>query len=522
MQLKIGRVISIFILLFLSCQKDDTVVMDPDTTITPPTTEVVIEGKVTLNPSGYAPLSALISLETREKVRVQMRVTGKNGESADLIQDFNELGTKLDIPVHGLFENFENTVTLTLFNEGGEDLGNETYKIKTDALISDMPQIKIDKSVPDQMTKGMTLVNYYGHDTSRNPFRPFMFDVQGDIRWYLNFIDHPTLKNLHFDNGPHRLANGNFYFANREPDAIYEVDLFGTIVNTWSMPGYRFHHEVFEKPNGNFLVCVDKNGEATIEDYIIEIDRNSKQIIRVWDLNKSLDNKRTALTDDAKDWIHVNGVSYDESDDSIIISGRTQGVVKLSNDNEVIWIIGAHKSWKTSGNGVDLNQFLLQPLDATGARITNQAVLDGDERHADFEWNWYQHATKVMPNGNIILFDNGFNRNFLKTDLYSRAVEYQVNKENGTIQQVWQYGKERGVDTYSRIVSDVDYLASEDNILFSPGAIVSGIKPIGKSIEVDRESKNVVFEATITPPKAFANKVTFHRTERLSLYPPDK
>ncbi|WP_299436651.1 aryl-sulfate sulfotransferase [uncultured Aquimarina sp.] len=504
--------------IFISCQEDETTVITPEIIDSLPS-GIVIEEEVTLNPSGYAPLSAMISLTTSEIVRVRIRVLGKNGEDSDVVKDFPELGTTLQIPVHGLYADFQNSVRITFFNSDGVELGIKTYIISTNPLIADMPMISIETAKRDLIAKGMTMVNYYGYSQNVHPFRPFMFDAYGDIRWYLDYINHPDLNNLHYDNGPHRLANGNFYFANREPDAIYEVDLFGTIVNTWDMPGYRFHHEVFEKPNGNFLVSVDKYGESTIEDYIIEIDRNSKEVINEWNLNQSLDNQRTTLTDNAIDWIHVNGVSYDPFDDSIIISGRTQGVVKLTADNEVVWIMGAHKGWSTAGNGIDLTQFLLQPLDATGVPITSHAVLNGDENHLDFEWNWYQHATKVMPDGNIILFDNGFNRNFSEINTYSRAVSYKINTENRTIQQVWQYGKERGTDTYSRIVSDVDYLEAENHMLFSPGNIVDGARPVGKSIEVDMITNEVVFEATVIPPKAFVNKITFHRTERLLLYP---
>ncbi len=43
------------------------------------------------------------------------------------------------------------------------------------------------------------------------------------------------------------------------------------------MPGYTFHYEVLEKPDGNFLVNVNKtgsthpNGSPTVEDVIIEL-----------------------------------------------------------------------------------------------------------------------------------------------------------------------------------------------------------------------------------------------------------
>jgi arylsulfate sulfotransferase len=52
------------------------------------------------------------------------------------------------------------------------------------------------------------------------------------------------------------------------------------------------------------------------------------------------------------------------------------------------------------------------------------------------------------------------------------------------------------------------------------GAVGFGGAAYGKVVEVDRTTRAVVFEATITPPTA-AFGITFHRVERLPLYPPD-
>ena len=147
-------------------------------------------------------------------------------------------------------------------------------------------------------------------------------------------------------------------------------------------------------------------------------------------------------------------------------------------------------------------------------------MLDGATNHPDFEWAWYQHAPELLPDGTLLLFDNGDNRNYTDQQLYSRAVVYRIDTGAMTIQQVWQYGTERGTDTFSRIVSDVDYHAAEDNMVFMPGAVVSGASDYGKMVEVDYTTGAVVFEATITPPIAPFG-ITFHRVERLSLYPPD-
>ncbi len=527
MPFSINKIRTVLAALFLmliavSCSKDEG---NPNGE--PSGTDVIRNQFVSLNPSGFSPLSATIELETSEEVRVSMRIKGRYGSESDFVHEFQSVGSQLTLPVHGLYADHLNYVDLTLYDTGGDNLGTERFEIQTEPLIGVMPQIVIDQARRNDMADGMTLVSYFGHNGATFPQRPFIFDSYGEIRWYLDFNASPELGALFYDDGVERLSNGNFYFGSGgsgfglsgEINKIYEVDLFGNTINTWDMPGYSFHHEVHEKPNGNFLVTVNKMGASTVEDHIIEIDRTSKDIVNVWDLNLALQNTRISWTNDPVDWFHANAVLYDERDNTIIVSGRTQGLVKLDSNNEVIWILAPHRDWALSGNGADLSSKLLQPLDADGQLITDIQVLEGTLNHPDFEWSWYQHAPLITPEGNIMLFDNGDNRNYVSSGPYSRAVEYRIDETNKTIQQLWQYGKERGDETYSRIVSDVDFLENDDHVLFSPGAIVDQGSAVGKSIEIDYNSRSVVFEATIMPPVAFFDIITLHRTERISLYP---
>lgn len=41
-----------------------------------------------------------------------------------------------------------------------------------------------------------------------------------------------------------------------------------------------------------------------------------------------------------RNWAHVNSIEYDPKDDSIILSIRHQGVIKIGRDKQVKWILG--------------------------------------------------------------------------------------------------------------------------------------------------------------------------------------
>ena len=112
MRSRVGQLIVAITLIFISCKNDD----ESSETIDNATIVELIQDEIIQNPSGYAPLSAIIYIQAKEIIRADIRVLGKNGEDSDIIQSFPESGRALEIPIHGLFADFENTVELTFFN----------------------------------------------------------------------------------------------------------------------------------------------------------------------------------------------------------------------------------------------------------------------------------------------------------------------------------------------------------------------------------------------------------------------
>ncbi len=97
------------------------------------------------------------------------------------------------------------------------------------------------------------------------------------------------------------------------------------------------------------MIPVRKNDIGTWNDHIIEMDRTTGNIIKEWDLRKVLDIDRYTIYTDSVDWFHPNSVWFDSNDNSLILSGRHQGVVKINDNNELVWILSPHKGWGKAG-----------------------------------------------------------------------------------------------------------------------------------------------------------------------------
>lgn len=451
---------------------------------------------VVLNPYGSSPLSALIMFETEATVAPKVTIKGKDKWST-YTHTFAENTTHY-LPIYGLYPDKENEITIEYNNV------KKTIYLKTDKLPDNM-------ILPESITaKKEELANDLYFFTPSSIGYTVAYDINGDVRWYLNTyalwkID--RLENNHLLVSTERLMNNPYYMT-----GLYEIDLLGKIYHEYSLEG-GYHHDYFEMENKNLLIASDNfnDNAGTVEDYIVEIDRSTGNIVKTWDLKNVL--KMTVgqsenWTD--YDWFHNNSVWYDKKTNSITLSGRHQdAVINIDYETSALnWIIGDPTNWSE-----EYQKYFFKPIEK------------------DFEWQWSQHAAMITPEGYVFIFDNGNNKSKIKeeyveaTKSYSRGVMYKINKENMTIETVFQYGKERGSAFYSPYISDVDYINKDHYIIHSggivyvdnknsnyPAGLTSASKLVSDTVEI--KNNQVIFEIKLPTNN--------YRVEKMSLYGEDE
>lgn len=479
---------------------------------------------VTPNPSGIAPLTALATFQTRLNCSVQVKVMG----DVEVTKIFADDGKDHAIPILGLYPDRMNTVLLTLFTHHGTP-ENYLLSIKTEPLPSVFPDIEVDTVMPNRLEPGMNLSTLTVKLVQGTAMYPLMTDRNGDVRWYLDLSARKGLLAAF-----RRILDGNFIGG--IGDSVYEYTSLGWLVDQITLPGYNFHHDLIELPNGHLVACVDKKGTTIVNshgvipstgDFIIEIDRTTKSIVNSWDLRQILDVDRNEQINSNGDWFHMNGLCYSPTDHCLIVSGRHQGIVKVTWDNKLRWILAPHQGWENAGfdgSGPPTAPYLLTAVSAGGTPFSDP-IQDGYAGADDFDWDYGQHNPRLLPNGNILFFDNGDFRYFANSfPQFSRCAEFTVDERAMTIQQIWEYGKERGPETFSRIISAVDSLPQTQNRLFCPGIVQTDNGDYAKIVEVTYPEKEVVFEATfhfknlLAPPNTIVAD-NIYRSYRLSIYP---
>lgn len=401
---------------------------------------------VIVNPYGNSPLTALVAFHTDRQVAPTVVINGKD-ELSTFSHTF-EPATDHYLPIYGLYADTDNQITIS-YSDNGQTT-TKTINVTTDPLPNDL-------ALPTEVIADKTqLTNDLYFFTPSSQGYAVAYDVNGDVRWYLSQqatwkID--RLANGHLLVSTDRLVNQPYYTT-----GLYEMNLLGKIYIEYSLPG-GYHHDYFEMPNGNLLVATNdfNNVHGTVEDVIVELDRQTGNIVKTFDLKNVLPMEGGKSENWSNyDWFHNNSVWYDDKTNSVILSGRHQdAVIALDyTTGQLKWIIGDPTNWSD-----EYQKYFFAPISD------------------NFEWQWSQHAAMVTPDGYIFLFDNGNNKskiadNYVPAqDSYSRGVMYKINTDSMTIEQVWQYGKERGSDFYSPYISDVDYIDANHYIVHSGGIV---------------------------------------------------
>jgi len=347
----------------------------------------------------------------------------------------------------------------------------------------------------------------------------FIVDTTGTIRWYLLPEPIYNMKSAFHAGvmmGFRQNVDGAMSWGYGQRYVKY--DIMGREIFNRELPAsYNdFSHSMHNAPNGHYFLRVasanqkrwDGKNVRTVRDVIIEVDENGN-VVDDWKLYQILDPNReivmrvldqgaVCLNIDAsqagktlskeqlakldqsekfgdivgvgpgRNWAHVNSVYHDTADDSIIISSRHQSaIIKIGRDKQIKWILGSPEGWWKP----EFQNKLLAPVDSKGNKLNCKNSKCAD---TNFDYTWAQHtAFKIesVSKGEILYlsaFDNGDARGMeqpaLPTLKYSRSVIYKIDQKKMTVEQVWEYGKERGFEWYSSVTSLTEYQPDKNSI----------------------------------------------------------
>ena len=441
------------------------------------------------------PLSAVISFYTEEETAVTVTVLGKAKEG-NITHTFPRAKEHV-LPVVGLYSGYVNRVEIREYRGKVHTVEIEV----PDVFDGDSPLESMD-TTPEYLQDDCIFLSPSGAELA------VAFDYAGDVRWCLNIkcvFDMKQLKNGHILMGTDRLVQMPYYMS-----GMYETSACGKIYHEYRLPGGS-HHDAFEMPDGSLLCLTEDLTSDTVEDMCVLIDRNTGEILKTWDYKNFLEpglGKSGSWSE--KDWFHNNAVWYDEKSHSLTFSGRhMDSIVNIDFETgRLNWILSDPEGWPQEW----VDRYFFKPIGT------------------DFEWQYEQHACLITPDGDVMCFDNHHWGSKIRENYraaknnYSRGVRYRINTKDMTIEQIWQYGKDRGAKFFSPYICNVEYYNEGHYMVHSGGSAYNKDGEISESLgALEQNMGGTLFATTVElcddkKMLELHTKGNYYRAEKMKLY----
>jgi len=307
-----------------------------------------------------------------------------------------------------------------------------------------------------------------------------MYDMDGRPVWY-NAHGLGRIGDVRFY-GDRILAQSMADVVEKKPAAV-EVDLAGEVL--WKGPNQpllqvdgSYHHHFEKLPGGTYLAAMSRQIDKTVGDVMVEMD-SAHKVLWSW---SAFEHLRPDVTQDKSSygiyaWTHINAAVMHSASDWVLLGARNVSTIYKvkKSTGEILWALGA---------GGDF-------------------APDPDAAHP-----WFQqpHGLEVLPDGNLIMLDNGLiGRGF------ARAIEYAIDEEARTSRIVWQYRGGEDHRFFSNYWGDADRLPN-GNTVIAVGTWKTGAS--SRFFEVTRAGQ-MVWELQLPPRASTGTSVGAYNLQRL-------
>ena len=359
------------------------------------------EPYIEVNPYKISPLSGIIIFTTNESVSVDVYVNDV------FVTKMEETKTHI-VPIYGLYEDTENSVKLVI---NGEE---RIYKLQTE---------KSDLEYPLEVeTKSLTLNNEELYFTVAS-YKTYLtaWDIDGHLRFYLtvdNRMDVEWLSNGHF-----LIGTSEGQFAENFCSFV-EMDYLGKIYNYYTPEnGYSFEFQLLS--NGNYMLAGGDKPVYVTEQIVYEMDPKSGEKVSEVNIAEVIKNIDPNFDVNYLGQKAIrNAFYYNEVTDELLLSFRGwDAVISLNyKDKRLNWVF----------------------TDPTNELFANEVWREYLVELSSGRYPMGQHSVILTSDGNVGIFNNGYNRlhgfenggndlvSYYKTN-YSSAEVYSIQDKKARL-----------------------------------------------------------------------------------------
>lgn len=412
-------------------------------------------GRVDFTPNPNMVTAAVAHIECKGSVAVVEVIYTATGIDSGRTPRTPVTSCPLTLDLLGLLAGTAYTTVVRLWGAAEDSTATTGPNLVTKQLPTDLPHVTV--RAPGGTSSGLTVFNILDSLRLLTHGAAMMVDSAGRVRWYL------LSNRLIGDFQPQRGRRYTVAVTDYEPLAFatlgyttaeyQELDRGGTFIRKWTTTGgyptdgheirltdrgtavlLGFDFRIMDLTSfqgapdaqiiGNVLQEVDSTGRVLFQ-------WNTFDNFSITDIDPSV-----SLTTQRIDWNHGNAIEIDADGNYLASFRHLSEVTKIdAGTGAVLWRMGGVR-----------NQFRFVPDSLTFS---------------------FQHGVRRLPNGDLILFDNGNTH----APPFSRVIEYHLDEQAKTATAVWTYRPDP--DLFSFALGFAQRLANGNTVVtFGPRGVV--------------------------------------------------
>src|SRR5882762_9472224 len=326
------------------------------------------------------------------------------------------------LPVYGLYAGYQNIVRLTYrFLDGSS---KQAVTAVTTATFDDQGCGYNNPTRLQPRTNSTQLSYDYIFDRSAcGDFSPVILDSDGALRWVSPLATESALfaSSTFFDNAVY-LTQGSQLFRVELDDAV------GLLADYHDIGVVNLHHNI---DTGKTGLLIEPDTTSFFESTILEVDSSDGTVVRTFNMASIISAAMIAGGDDPSqfvfptpnDWFHLNGVTYNRADDSLVVSSRENFLICIDYETTAIkWILGdPTKKWHQFPS---LRKFALTVAPGSLPPIG-------------------QHSPSITFDQGVLVLDNGQNSQFQNPPgdarVYASPRKYSLDLVANVATEVWNF-----------------------------------------------------------------------------------
>ena len=413
--------LSVFTVLVLAACNDESITAVADTTVPP-----ALVTAATVTEAG-SPIFRTLSVDLDGPGGVVVDYWTENASRLRITSEADTSTHELFIPrlrAASLY-NFEVTPISSSGNTGSVFQGS----FETDSLPPELAALQFE--IIGNATFPLLMLEILHPKTLAHPI---IIDTDGYVVWYRPLAEH--------QGGFGRLANGDFVFSDLE--GLKVVTPMNEVVATLTeadaamrsgQDAFSIHHDVIVTPANTALFLV-RAGTVTLRDTvwvgeeIWEWDPTRDDLTKRWAASNFLSPETDrGLRSKPSDWLHANSLSVGQRGNILVSFFFLHEVLSIAEDYQSI-------EWRLGGP-------------ASTFAVADNAMEAG------------QHTAAEVSSNRVLLFDNGRDRP--SGELFSRALEIELDQVAGTAQIVWEFRPQPSI--YTPIISSARRLENGNTVV---------------------------------------------------------